>query len=163
MIGRRAPRGYSLIEMIAVMAGVSTVLALGTVAIGSLGRIERASRAARDAARTADDLAAAFRADVHAAQRRGEAADGTLVLESDGRTVTYGVDGPVVLATRRSGDETPHVERFTLPKHATVRLSWFEERGRTFARMELTTGDPKGSTLWVEAALGLNAGGEDRP
>ena len=64
----RTRRGFSLIEMLVVIAVMSVMVTLGTITIALLMRSERNGGDALVAAQAANRLARQFRDDVHAAQ-----------------------------------------------------------------------------------------------
>jgi type II secretory pathway pseudopilin PulG len=157
-------RGYSLIEMLAVIICLTMLLGVGTATLQGLVRLDRSARAVREENRIVDRLAQTFRADVHRAYQRGAGPDQTLVLRlRPDETVEYRADGASVLVTRRRGDEPPRTERFRLPSRGSPRLAWVEYDGRTFARLQWPgTGSGRGG-LRIEAALrlGLREGDEE--
>lgn len=153
-------RGFSLIEMLAVIACLAGVLALAAVTLQGLGRIGRADRLDRAAQRIADRLADRFRTDVHQAERSGPERDGTLRLEGPGEArVEYRVEGSRVVVTRREGGQPQGVESVLLGGDGSARLAWFERNGRRFARLQCPGRSPC-RPLIVEAALGLDAATE---
>ena len=107
MMQRR--RGYSLIEMLAVMTMTSAILTLATMSIGLIMRSERTGRDSLVATQTAQRMARQFRNDVHAAQTATVTSDkqkrSSLTLESFGHpTVTW---SHVTVGLRRTVDSTP--------------------------------------------------------
>ena len=119
MMQRR--RGYSLIEMLAVMTMTSAILALATMSIGLIMRSERTGRDSLVATQTAQRIARQFRNDVHAAQTATVTSDkqkqSSLTLKSPGHpAVTW---SHVTVGLRRKVDSTPvQVETYRVSTQA---------------------------------------------
>lgn len=161
--------GHSLIEMLAVIGSLLIVLALGVAALHSLMRIERSARHEADEDRAITRLARQFRDDVRSARSRAEAGPapggGIALRRADGTTVEYRSEpeGIVVLRTEPGAAEPRH-SRVRLRLHGPPRLSWVEQDGRAFARLELPRRNAagRGDPMRIEAApgRGVAAGGE---
>ena len=151
----RPRRGYSLIEMLLVIACLTILLGVGVATLQALFRVEQTTRSARDEDRAIDRLAAAFRADVHRATGRGDGPAGAVVLKlPPGERVEYRVEGASLVMARSRSDGPPRTERLRLRWRGSPRLSWVEHDGRAFARLLLPRAEG-GAGLCIEAALGL--------
>jgi type II secretory pathway pseudopilin PulG len=156
-------RGYTLIEMMAVMAGVTALIGLGVATINSLFLIERNTRQATEDGLALERLADGFRDDLHAAVRpagtdpeKPGAVPSLGVDLPGGERVEYRTDGPALFITRKRPEGEPRLERLILPSLGTPRLSWEEQDGRRFGRLSFSKSEsaPDGGELRVEALLG---------
>lgn len=114
----RQRRGYTLIEMLVVMALLSVMVTVGTLTIALLMRSERAGGDALVAAQAGHRLSRQFRDDVHAARQA------TLNLETPGRPVlSLLINGRTTVTWRRveaglrrtADGQTVHTETYRVP------------------------------------------------
>jgi prepilin-type N-terminal cleavage/methylation domain-containing protein len=163
-------RGFSLIEILVVIAGASVVF---TVLAVSLYTLSRAQSAVQDESHTAAALhafAQQLREDAHAAAEAGlteanEAGDATPALMlrfDDASGIVYDFPGePSAIRRRVMRDETTATrESYVLPRGA--RVAW-ELAGDGAARVVAIVSRPAGPsanpswrTTRIEAAVGLN-------
>jgi prepilin-type N-terminal cleavage/methylation domain-containing protein len=122
--------GFTLIEMLAVIA---TTGALMAVAVGILHLLLRTERVARDERRRQTAiarLADQFRRDVHAATQfaplegsEGEAHGGGWQFDlGENRTVRYVAQPGELVRRQREGDDLVHRESYVLPDDAAVAI-----------------------------------------
>ena len=163
MMQRR--RGYSLIEMLAVITMTSAILALATMSIGLIMRSERTGRNFLVATQTSQRMARQFRNDVHSAQTATVTPDkqrrSSLTLKSPGRpTVTW---SQVTVGLRRTVDSTPvQVETYRVsPQAVSFHINPSATRPQARRLISLVTTPPaiptnKATTTWparITAAL----------
>jgi type II secretory pathway pseudopilin PulG len=120
-------RGFTLIELMAVVTTTAIVMAVSAVLVHSLLRIDRDSRARAVEDMALAKMARAFRADVREAVgvKEDEAPEGspsplTLALP-DGRSVAYRMGKGGLVRTRKAGDEAAGTETYRLPRRSSVR------------------------------------------
>ncbi len=155
-------RGSTLLEVIALMIGVSVMLALAITSIQALVSVERANRKEAATALRVDRLAESFRRDVHRAKAwklteiQGQS---TLTLDlGEGRTTVYATTPEGVDVTSQTAGEAPsRRERFPMPNHRAA-LSEIPAQADAPARPRLTiaraVGQPDALALRVEPIPG---------
>jgi type II secretory pathway pseudopilin PulG len=159
-------RGFSLVEMLAVMVSVTIIIGLCVTSLQGLMQTDRSSRREGVERATLATLAATFRADVVGATGH-EVAPSPFVAglekltlaRADGGSVAYAAaPGELVRTARDPGAEAPRVETFPLRRGVTPRLELFTFEGATLARL-VPTPDPDGgdADLRIEAVLGRQA------
>jgi len=116
--------GYSLVEMVAVIAVCSVLMAVTVVMFCALMRNQRAGRDHISHSTALGRLADRFHRDVHATPAEHisseNSAEGDLIrLRPDGkRTITYRQEHSRVTRTERTGGGQPRYEIFDLPQGA---------------------------------------------
>ena len=136
----RKPRqrlAFTLIEMCAVCALTSAVMAL---VAASLLRIYRVDRQVRDELRLIDvfaDLGKRMRADAHAATRVVPTNQGTNFVIADGATIEYRVTEKFVERMVRRGDAVLHRDTFRIPRGFAAQLT-SDESAASPPRVSLT-------------------------
>lgn len=165
MIRRPTRRGFTLIEMLTVIVGVTMILGLAVAVLEGLFQAERAGR--RDAVADAemDRMARSFRADVHAAKGSGPMSDDRLEITfADAGKVGYEARGETVVVTRLpAGAANPRTESFRPRRGWKPRFEIIEWEGEKLIALVLVR-DGGVEARRVEAALGrdrvLNSGEE---
>jgi prepilin-type N-terminal cleavage/methylation domain-containing protein len=159
-------KGFTLVELLAVITVSSFVLGLCVATVYALMRMEQAGRARLAEGASLGRLSLTFRDDVRAATgARPSAGDDRnparleLALP-EGRTVEYQARRGELLRTERSGGKVDHMDRFRLTAGASPRFATREEDGRTVVGVDVGSpiGEPRVSArrgLRVEAVLGL--------
>ena len=162
----RSRRGYSLIEMLVVIAVMSVMVTLGTLTIALLMRSERTGGDSLVAAQAGHRLARQFRQDVHSAD--DATLDTTtpghplLKLHAGGRvTVTW---SRVQQGLRRTADDSPvRIETYRVPTdYFSIVLGPAQPGSRTRRLVSITTtpqteSRPRPRDAWpvrVSAVLG---------
>ena len=153
-------RGYSLVEVIVVMATASVLLGLTVTLLYTLFRAERGGRDQVRHYTALGRLAEQFRRDVHAAT----AADAIENQEwefslSDNRTVTYRMEPGRVIRLEQAGEASPRRESFALPPGMTAAVEIDTDAEPTFARLVIVPAPagperPRGRPMQIDAMLG---------
>ena len=163
-------RGFSLIELLAVMTVASVIFGVLGVSIFALHRTQTRVQDDSHTAAALADFARRLRADAHAATAASLQTDGdaepseSLVLDyDDGRRIEYRFDTASRRIHRevRQADEIVHRDAFVLPRGAEVRWSPLAE-GETLAGAVVSR--PQGRErdagearrVRIEAAVGLD-------
>ncbi len=165
----KRPSGYMLIELVAVIAASSALLAIATGVIYTLFEAEEASREQLNHAVTAGRLADQFRRDVHAAtgltdggqtaQGQGPTVWGFAMSEE--RAIEYHADGESIERLERVKGKTQRREVFDLGPHWQASIGRREE-GETILislRMEADrepVAEPFSRAWVVEAVLSMD-------
>ena len=139
----RSRSGYSLIEMLVVIAVMSVMVILGTLTFALLMRSERTGGDSLVAAQAGHRLARQFRQDVHSADNAtldtSTPAHPLLKLLADGRaTVTW---SRVQEGLRRTENGSPvRIETYRVPAHEfSIVLSPVQPDSRTRRLVTITT------------------------
>lgn len=157
-------RGYTLIEMLAIIAAGSAMMAVAMGLLHSLIRIEHGAREEARRQTSLDRLADQFRRDVRAAGRfaklEGAEAAGVQVPErpagapgwqfalDDGRTVQYGPGRRELIRTERVGNDPVARESYVLPCDATVSIEPVGEAAPGIVRLRVAPDDVQPLTIW---------------
>ena len=130
---RSAHRGFTLIEALVVVTGVSTVIGVCALTIGVLLRVSAAGQERLSSAIADDRISRQLRDDVHNSERaqllpreeaRGEPPGLRLTLPAD-HLITYTVrEGSIVREESRAGKKVRH-ESYVLRRNRVAR---FEQR-----------------------------------
>ncbi len=161
--------GYALIELMAVLAVGSALLAIATGVIYTLFEAEEASRQHLSHSVTAGRLADQFRRDVHAATGLIEGGQTTQGQEptvwvfamSEERAIEYHADGESIERLERVKGKTQRREVFDLGPHWGASIGRRAE-GETVVislRMETnreTAAEPFSRALVIEAVLSMD-------
>lgn len=156
---RRRP-AFTLIEIVAVLAVTSVLLAIAVGLLHALFQFQEGGRERLRQRVAMDRLAQQFREDVHAA--RGLTGEGVGRLQlAGGRTIQYWVESDALARSEREGDKPVSREGFPLPPGAKVEVKVREDKGAAMASLRITAGgEPPGSgappVLLVEGVLGLD-------
>ncbi len=115
--------GWSLLELLAVLAGATALLTLAAGLIFQMLKIGNAERSRVVAASSMERLGHDLRADAHSATKLDELGPGRLLLSlPEGRTVEYNVRGREVVRSSRRGKKVDHREGYGLPPATGVRF-----------------------------------------
>ena len=141
-LGRGRPGGYTLVEMMVVVAITSLVLSSVAVALHSLYRVDRRMRSHMVNTTTLTRLSLQLRRDAHRAvsveKIDGENGVSKLMLAlTDGNVVQYEAGPGRLLRIARSGEDVRHREVYRLPKKAGVRWKTEAERIPAFVSLEI--------------------------
>ncbi len=155
-------RGFTLIEMVAVITILGTLLGLCAGTIHLLMRLDRSGRAASEEAADLARLARDFLGDAHAApptDPAGRSPDRMTLDLGDGRTVEYQVRPGDLLRTAREGDKVRRREVYRRPSRTSARLDVTPDGPRSIAALILDrpADGPDGSLYRdyrIEAELG---------
>jgi prepilin-type N-terminal cleavage/methylation domain-containing protein len=130
---RAQPRGFTLIEMLVVMTGVSAVLGLCVVTIQLLMRVSTDAQERRGAAAALGRLAEQFREDVNGCDDAQLGASGELRLGDGPRaSVRYAArDGRMERVESTGGQATRH-ETYALGKGASATFERRDDGPRQF-------------------------------
>lgn len=170
-VRRRATRmGYSLIEMVLLMGGITVILVLCAGLLHTLLRLDRSGRDAMTDTATTARLARQFRQDVRASRDAKAAEDaGSLELTCpDGPTVTYKRDGGLLRREEREGGEVRRREAYAAARVGPVTFAVDGPLVRlTLSRRSGNPHAPARPALGVEATLGkdlttVRAGGSQK-
>ena len=154
--GKRA--GFTLFEMVLVIAGVCVVIGLCGGLLHGLLRLDRSGRNAVVDATTLSRLGRQFREDVRSGRRvkaAGENGGSILIEREDGGATAYRSEGVSLVREDRRGDKVRGRESFGIGRLGPVQ---FEIHG-TLLRMKLS-GNAEGANMRarpgavVEAKLG---------
>jgi len=161
--------GYMLIELVAVIAASSALLAVATGVIYTLFEAEEASREQLNHAMTAGRLGDQFRRDVHAAtgmtearpSAQGQGPPGWVFALPEERSIEYVADGESMVRVERVKGKTVRREVFDLGRHwrASIARRPEEEAAVIGLRMEAdreSAGEPFSRTLVIEAMLSMD-------
>lgn len=155
MIRRSTRRGFTLIEMLTVIVGMTMILGLAVAVLESLFQAERAGR--RDAVALAemDRMARAFRADVHAAKGVDNVSSDRLALSvpDEGKVRFEAQDETVVVTRSPGGAAKPRTESFRLRGGWKARFEVIDWEGEKLIALVLVR-DGGVEARRVEAALG---------
>jgi prepilin-type N-terminal cleavage/methylation domain-containing protein len=167
-------RGYSLIEMLVVMATTAAMLGIALGLLHLLIRLEHGSREEVRQRTTLHRLADRFRRDVHAARQfpalevprppgaqgpeREEGTSGWRFSLDDGRAVQYRAEqGQLVRAERAEGDVIAQ-DSYVLPPHATASIALVGDEAPGIVRLRIvpepTPSDATWSATCIDAELG---------
>jgi prepilin-type N-terminal cleavage/methylation domain-containing protein len=116
-------RGFTLIEMLAVMTVASVIFTVLGTSIFALHRTQSRVQSDAHTAATLAELARRLRMDAHAATTVSSEGDNAVVLESEGdRRIVYDFDSGRNWIQRRvmEDDEVVHRDAFVLPRGAEV-------------------------------------------
>ena len=144
---RQAKRGYTLVEMVAVM---STMAVLLTTIATTIHTMVRATNRLRDASmvmHSMDRLATRLQADAHRADT-ANVTDGALTLQTPGATTTYRQVGNQVECHRTSDAVDSSRETFALPQGFAV--TWAVDESPPLVRVTI---QPTAGLSADEAAL----------
>jgi prepilin-type N-terminal cleavage/methylation domain-containing protein len=126
-VWRQRRRGFTLVELLIVIAVASVVIALVGVCLSEMYRSERGIRRVLTQQAGMQRLALQFRTDAHEAKtatvtvpNNGTEADGLQLTTGDGRTIAYRADAQAVERTVRKGDQIVHRDAFDLVGTRTV-------------------------------------------
>jgi hypothetical protein len=153
---RKGRRGYSLVEIVLVIGGVTIVLGMCGVLTHALLRLDKGGRAWLADASTDARLARQFRKDARSATASAPAGDDGISLTSPGpREVVYTYGAGRLTRTESSAGEVRSRESYVVGRKGGARFQ--VEDG--FARLTLgrTSGGAEGlarPALVVEARLG---------
>jgi type II secretory pathway component PulJ len=155
--------GYSLFEMLVVMAAASTVLTISAVLIHRTMHLAAQTRAFHAEEATAWRLSAQLRNDAAGAAsfdlETEDAAITVTLLDADGEPVVYRFNGPQVERMQRLDTDREARESFELPSVADWTASWVEQpvTVRLTARPSVS---PTRSPAPVPISLLVRAAGE---
>lgn len=155
-IRARAPRGYSLMEMLAVTMVFTVVLSLTCAVLAMLMRLNDAARRHTDVLMTSARLARLFRADVNAATRFE--LDPDLTLHHGAHVVVrYECDPKWIKRTLLQDGTQVATERFRMHKPG-ARCVQSSEDGSTIVTLEFDQNsagkDARVHPLRIDAVLG---------
>jgi prepilin-type N-terminal cleavage/methylation domain-containing protein len=159
-------RGYSLIEVVAVLGVGAVVMGVAAGLLLMLIRLERESRVEVAERAAVNRLAEQFRRDVRAADRftPAEASEGEdtsfacqLLSEAD-RAVEYRADPRALVRTERAGGEVVRRESYRLPALAAVSVDLVGDAAPGILRLRITPGGDRppssiGQGLDIDAEL----------
>lgn len=157
----RAARGYSLIETMLLIAGLSMILGLVIVTAQILLRAEQSARAERQQFQALGHIAARFRRDAHEALGADPPAEFQAVAGvparlrfqgSAGRWVEYRVTEGALEVERSVDADRPAVETYRLPKAGVPAVALEPRDGRLVAVLSWTDADGRPGAGWEVAA-----------
>jgi prepilin-type N-terminal cleavage/methylation domain-containing protein len=155
--------GYTLIEMILVIAAVTMVMGLAATLLAAMFKVERGGRHAVNDADTVARLARRFRADAHAAEsfqprssKPGET--GCELRGADGDSVAYRLDGERLRREHKSRGKVLDRESYDVTRLGPVAFGWDGHCALLSLprRVELGTAVAR-PPLQIEAVIGKNA------
>ena len=138
-------RGYTLIEVLAVIAAGAVVMAIAVGLLHLLIRLDRDSREEVSRQATLHRLADQFRRDVRAAGQFAavDAPDGAdapsgwqFALEAD-RAVRYAAEEGELVRTERAADDVVGQESYALPADSTVSIEAVGEAAPGIVRLRI--------------------------
>ncbi|NQT11818.1 MAG: prepilin-type N-terminal cleavage/methylation domain-containing protein [Planctomycetes bacterium] len=159
-------RGYTLIEMVAVLSVGTVVMGVAVGLMLMLLRVERDSRMEVAERGAVNRLADQFRRDVRAADRltptespEGEDAPFAWQLSVEaGRVVEYRAEPGALVRAERADEKVLGRESYRLPALATVSIDLVGEKAPGIVRLRITPGGDRppssiGQGLAIDAAL----------
>ncbi|MFO0958644.1 MAG: type II secretion system protein [Isosphaeraceae bacterium] len=158
MTRNRPGRGFTLIEMLAVVGLTGIMLTLCVLTIQGLMAADRSARAEWAEAAALDRLAAGFRRDVHEARKPPEvASDDRVAIDlGGGKSAEYRVkEGNVVVTRTRPGAEGPSVESHKGRRWRAERVEREDLAGRALIRLVFRPAARAGDIeMPIEASVG---------
>jgi type II secretory pathway pseudopilin PulG len=149
-----------LVEMIVAMAVATMLLGMAVGLLGTLLRLEDATRARARATEVLAELARQFRSDAHAAVAAVSGRDGTAVaLKLPGEhNIRYDVAAGEVIRREEGGPAAAREDSFRLPPSASARLdvsrvSSAPRRSHDVASLAIHSPGAAGLALRIEAAV----------
>lgn len=155
-------RGYTLIEMVAVLSVGTVVMGVAVGLMLMLLRVERDSRMEVAERAAVNRLADQFRRDVRAADGlTPEGEDASLAWQLSleaGRVVEYRSEPGALLRAERADEKVLGRESYRLPALATVSINLVGEEAPGIVRLRITPGGDRppssiGQGLAIDAAL----------
>ena len=153
-------RGYSLVEMVVVIATASVLLGLTVTLLYTLLRVERDGRDQIRHYTTLGRLAAQFRRDAHAATAASAIDNRQWKFTlSDNRAVTYRMEPGRLIRLEQAGEASPNRESFALPPGMTAAVEIDTDAEPTFVGLVMVP-TPEGSErrrgrpIRIDAVLG---------
>ena|SRR5688572_2243455 len=160
-------RGFSLLEMMVVIALLGVVMAIGGQVLTALFRLQRQSLADIDQRRTLSALAMRLREDAHAAsEARLVDAEKLQLVGSGGQITEYAVEESQLHSRVLRGDVVERRESFRLPRTSALKLE-IERSDGIDGRLVRIVVEPSGVvsrlepaalSAVIEAAVGISAG-----
>ena len=159
-------RGHSLVELVAVITGVSVVLAGAITLVTFTLRVSDDARDRTHTVTTIGRLAEKFRRDVHEADSAPSVAADHRSAElklSGGRTVRWRIDDQDGLVrTEHGGAPADRRNKYALPQGCTTDLQIEQEGTRRIAALRIDSPGVGGPSLAIKAlAGGLNRRGAE--
>lgn len=159
-------RGFSLLELMVVIALLGVVMAIGGQVLTALFRLQRQALADIDQRRTLSALAMRLREDAHAAKEARLIDEAKLELVgSSGQITEYAVEGSQVDCRVLRGDVVERRETFRLPRTSALKLE-IDADPDADGRLVRIVVEPSGVTsrlepatlpAVIEAAVGISA------
>ena len=129
---RSTRRGFTLVEMIVVIGGITIILGLCAGLLHTLLRLDRSGRESLNDTNTLARLARQFRQDVRASRAAKPGDAGSLALtRPDGPDVSYRVQGARLVREERAGEKVVRREAYAVARIGPLR---FETEG-AFVRL----------------------------
>ena len=159
-------RGFSLLELMVVVALLGVVMAIGGQVLTALFRLQRQSLADIDQRRTLSALALRLREDAHAAsESRLVDATKLQLVGGGGQVIEYAIEGSQIDCRVLQGDQIVRRESFRLPRTSVLNLEI--DSGSANGRLVRVVVQPSGITsrlepaalpAVIEAAVGISLG-----
>lgn len=157
-------RGYTLIEMLVVIAAGSAMMAVAMGLLHLLLQLERGAREEVGQQTALDRLADRFRRDAHAAERfatlevaeaagvqvpeRPAGTPGWQFSLDENPTVEYRAGRRELIRTQRAGEDAVAQESYVLPSGATVSIERVGEAAPGIVRLRVAPGGVQPLTIW---------------
>ncbi len=157
-------RGYTLIEMLVIIAAGSAMMAVALGILHLLIRLEQGAREEVARQTTLDRLADQFRRDVHAAGQfaaieiaeaaavqvpeRADGAPGWQFSLDENRTVQYRAGRRELIRTEREEKDAVARETYVLPSDATVSIERVGEAAPGIVRLRVAPGGAQPLGIW---------------
>ena len=155
--GRNRRAGYTLIEMAAVVASTTAVLAVSALTLKLGVDAEERSRGRANDVRTLAAVAEAFHADVNAAEELAVERERPQVWRfalDENHAVEYTVSKGRLVRRETRGTKTVSTQEFILPPDAVVNVAEESHEGKPFVRLMLSFPNSTRDGIAVVASLG---------
>ena len=145
-------RGFTLIELVAVIAVMAVVLGFAVVMLAQLFDFQRENDEYAEGMRSADRFAVEFRNDVHTYGKPEILSDGTVLLrfKTERETIEYTTepgafpDQRIIVRTVQTGEEQPQFETYRLPDRTALHFADGRDADAGLFALSLWTA-PKGT------------------
>jgi prepilin-type N-terminal cleavage/methylation domain-containing protein len=160
-------RGWSLIELLAVLAVATALLTIAAGLVFQMLKVGGAERSRVVATANMERLGHDLRADAHSATKLDDLGAWRLLLSlPGGRSIEYTVRNREILRTVRRGEKVDHREEYGLPSATRVRFESMRDETRSLVAAVLSfdaaarpdrAADPGYRDYRIEAVLGRDA------
>jgi len=148
----RRRQGFTLIEMLVIIAAGTAMMAVGLGLLHMLLQLEQGAREEARRQTALGRLADRFRGDVHAAGRfaaiDAAGTPGWRFSLDENRTVEYRAGRREVIRTEFAGDDAVARESYVLPSDASVSIGLVGEAAPGIVRLRVAPDDGRPLTIW---------------